>query len=509
MAINYGGLLGKLIPESYGLSDQDKSALARQGLLSLGLGILGSKSGGNFGTSLADGLKSGLLAINSGAEDVQSSRYRAQMIANQMGGGTDFRAIEAKAKAAGYEPGSEDYRKAFRVALGTEGRASGAGYGFFEFEGGDGRKRMGRNNPRTGEREVYDEATGAFVPLGGAEPATEPASPVVPGFGIAETDNYVRSILGKVPVDANASPEQQAEQLLPALIQQESGGNHSAVSPKGAVGLTQVMPDTGENPGFGVSPLRDGSPEENVRFGRDYLTAMLRRYPGRPDLALAAYNAGPAVADRFSRSTAQASIRPALAAGRRPEDEAAAVEAAKRSVELGTLPTELNLRTNAALNEAAGKAQIATQAEVNAAQATKQRDANVALDLIQQARKVLPQATGGNVGAAFDKANAWFGKGTTGANANAKLKTIAGQLTSKMPRMEGPQSESDVEMYKQMAGDVGNENLPVSTRLAALEQIEILNLKYAGQNIPGSNAAPATPGPTRRLKFNPATGKIE
>ena len=508
--MNYGGLLGKLIPDSYGLTDQDKGALARQGLLSLGLGILGSKSGGSFGTSLADGLKSGLLAINSGAEDVQGSRYRAQMMANQMGGGTDFRAIEAKAKAAGYEPGSEDYRKAFRVALGTEGRASGAGYGFFEFEGADGRKRMGRNNPRTGEREVYDEATGAFVPLGGAAAAAEPA-PAIPGFGIAETDNYVRSILGKVPVDPNASPEQQAEQLLPALIQQESGGNHAAVSPKGAVGLTQVMPGTGTDPGFGVSPLRDGSPEENVRFGRDYLTAMLRRYPKRPDLALAAYNAGPAVADRFAGSTAQASISPGLATSRRPEDEAAAVEAAKRSVELNTLPAELNLRTRAALDEAQGKADITTKATVDASEAQRKRDANVALELIQQARKVLPQATGGNVGATYDKANAWFGKGTAGANANAKLKTIAGQMTSKMPRMEGPQSDRDVEMYKQMAGDVGNENLPVSTRLAALEQIEILNLKYADQNIPGSGATAAAPAakPARRLKFNPATGKIE
>jgi hypothetical protein len=123
-------------------------------------------------------------------------------------------------------------------------------------------------------------------------------------FGIAETDNYVRSILSKAQVDPNASPEQQAEQLLPHLIQQESGGNPNAVSPKGAQGLTQVMPATGRDPGFGVAPLRDGSPQENVRFGREYLTAMLKRYPGRPELALAAYNAGPGVADRFAQPQA-------------------------------------------------------------------------------------------------------------------------------------------------------------------------------------------------------------
>lgn len=128
------------------------------------------------------------------------------------------------------------------------------------------------------------------------------------GFGIAETDNYVRNILGKVgSIDPSAPPEQLAQVLLPHLIQQESGGNPNAVSPKGAQGLTQVMPATGQDPGFGVQPLRDRSPQENVRFGRDYLTAMLKRYPGRPDLALAAYNAGPGVADRFAQPQASAS----------------------------------------------------------------------------------------------------------------------------------------------------------------------------------------------------------
>lgn len=115
-----------------------------------------------------------------------------------------------------------------------------------------------------------------------------------PSFGIPETDNYVKSILGRAGnIDPNASPETIAAQVLPHLIQQESGGNPNAVSPKGARGYTQVMPATGRDPGFGVQPLQNDSPEENVRFGRDYLTAMIRRYPGRLDQALAAYNAGP------------------------------------------------------------------------------------------------------------------------------------------------------------------------------------------------------------------------
>jgi len=83
------------------------------------------------------------------------------------------------------------------------------------------------------------------------------------------------------------------DELLKALIQQESAFNQDAVSPKGARGLGQVMPATAKNPGYGVTPLRNNSPRENYRFARDYLGAMLDEFGGDEKLALAAYNAGP------------------------------------------------------------------------------------------------------------------------------------------------------------------------------------------------------------------------
>lgn len=159
----------------------------------------------------------------------------------------------------------------------------------------------------------WSDRAGAWIPkptgpMGGQPTAPSPqAQAGAMDYGPAETDNYVRSIMGKVgTLDPNASPEQLAETILPHLIQQESAGNPNAVSPKGARGLTQVMPATGRDPGFGVAPLRDNSPQENVRFGRDYLTAMLKRYPGRPDLALAAYNSGPGAADKLRGRTTPA-----------------------------------------------------------------------------------------------------------------------------------------------------------------------------------------------------------
>lgn len=92
-----------------------------------------------------------------------------------------------------------------------------------------------------------------------------------------------------------------ADALMPYLINQESGGDPMALSPKGAGGLTQIMPDTARDPGFGVNPLqgwdgkdpRTAPPEEQVRFGRDYLNAMINERGGNVAEGLAAYNAGP------------------------------------------------------------------------------------------------------------------------------------------------------------------------------------------------------------------------
>lgn len=83
------------------------------------------------------------------------------------------------------------------------------------------------------------------------------------------------------------------------LLQVESGNQHFdeqggvLTSPAGAEGAGQLMPQTQVDPGFGVTPLQDDTPEENRRFSRDYLVAMLGEFEGDQAKALAAYNAGP------------------------------------------------------------------------------------------------------------------------------------------------------------------------------------------------------------------------
>lgn len=89
--------------------------------------------------------------------------------------------------------------------------------------------------------------------------------------------------------------------LFDALVQAESRGKQSAVSSKGARGVAQLMPGTMRDPGYGITPVKDDSEEENRRVGREYLSVMLKKYKGNIDNALAAYNWGPGNVDKHLR----------------------------------------------------------------------------------------------------------------------------------------------------------------------------------------------------------------
>jgi len=87
--------------------------------------------------------------------------------------------------------------------------------------------------------------------------------------------------------------------LAQAVKMVESGGDPNAVSPKGAVGTMQTMPETLRDPGYGVRPAQNNTPAELERVGRDYLQAMIAKYPGNLSHALAAYNWGPGNTDKW------------------------------------------------------------------------------------------------------------------------------------------------------------------------------------------------------------------
>ncbi len=85
------------------------------------------------------------------------------------------------------------------------------------------------------------------------------------------------------------------ELLLASVIEVESGFNEQAISPVGAIGLMQVMPDTAALYGYSDP----SNPASNVDLGARYLNWLLEEFDGDLALALAAYNAGPGNVRRF------------------------------------------------------------------------------------------------------------------------------------------------------------------------------------------------------------------
>lgn len=128
--------------------------------------------------------------------------------------------------------------------------------------------------------------------------------------------------------------------------------------------------------------------------------------------------------------------------------------------------------------------QIAAATDTAVAAAEKRRNMAGINDLIGMASNILASGkpTGSGVGTAYDYMAGVFGFSPEGASEAAQLKALGGALTSKMPRMEGPQSDRDTIMYREMAGKIGDSNIPRKERLAALKIVSDIWGKYESLN---------------------------
>jgi len=117
----------------------------------------------------------------------------------------------------------------------------------------------------------------------------------------------------KQAVDRIAQENQLPPNLVHSVIQVESNYDANAVSPKGALGLMQLIPSTARR--FGVSNAFD--PEDNVQGGARYLKYLLELYKGDEALALAAYNAGEGAVSRYGGVPPYAETRDYVAKVRR------------------------------------------------------------------------------------------------------------------------------------------------------------------------------------------------
>lgn len=138
-------------------------------------------------------------------------------------------------------------------------------------------------------------------PLGMAPGAAGAPARIDASFEVSTAFKAVRHLIREA-----ASASGVEYELLKAVIATESGFNANAVSPRGAIGLMQLMPETAAR--FGVRSGRDQTleqrltdPRTNLHAGARYLAWLIKTFDGELDLALAAYNAGEGAVLRAGR----------------------------------------------------------------------------------------------------------------------------------------------------------------------------------------------------------------
>lgn len=172
---------------------------------------------------------------------------------------------------------------------------------------------------------------------------------------------------------------------------------------------------------------------------------------------------------------------------------------------LNTLANEAGAAATIKAAEAQAGAIGAGQGGVIADIQKKGANAKTINGVLDIADPLIDAATGSLVGAGADKLAAAFGKAPEGAQAIAQLQVLQAGLMLNQPRMEGPQSDRDVELYRQAAGSLGDPTVPRETKKAALRTIRMLQDKYTARS---QQPFQLNPG-SKELTYDPATGTFK
>lgn len=160
---------------------------------------------------------------------------------------------------------------------------------------------------KDGEVSMYTPLSGGgdvLIPGAGQASSVPRSGGITPKLRVSDAvQSRMEEMLASLPPDV--ADEYRAHPEFLAMIAQESGWRHYdengglLTSKAGARGLGQITGPTGRKPGYGIIPLRDESPAENLRFSFDYYKRMLRLHGGDANKAFVSYNAGPGAVEKY------------------------------------------------------------------------------------------------------------------------------------------------------------------------------------------------------------------
>jgi len=211
--------------------------------------------------------------------------------------------------------------------------------------------------------------------------------------------------------------------------------------------------------GVGSPEVQQAQQEINNRLGPAALPQIMQ---GVPALQQSAAGGGQSAAGSGQAAAGGGQA----AAGDKPRPGESAASFRKRMAVAEARDT--------ARGQVVGKEEGITDAQ----QVKNQRTVDSAYSLIVPINNAIKEATGSYIGAGADEVARLFGISTKGSQATARLNVLSQKILADIPRFEGPQSDNDVNLYRQAAGDLNNRTLPIGDRLAALETIVSLLKKY-------------------------------
>jgi soluble lytic murein transglycosylase-like protein len=156
--------------------------------------------------------------------------------------------------------------------------------------------------PSLAQAELYSWRDGSgrlIISDSPKNPSAKTVAYIGSGYGVAKAATGLRRVTAYDDlINEHAARHALQPDFVRAVIQAESAFNPFARSPKGAMGLMQLMPSTAAE----YQVLNAYDPAQNIRAGVAYLKSLLTRFDGDVSLALAAYNAGPGAVEKYGRA---------------------------------------------------------------------------------------------------------------------------------------------------------------------------------------------------------------